>query len=218
MPQIKGNTGGEWSWTQVVLAKSSRSIAEPKQKDPENLSTCPDRRSAGQVDRLVCPFKNPTTVGRGEVLDERESRHCSAALHSSDDKEGYTADIQHAGAIMQEWVEGFARLPPERPPSDVPLRRWHRLINDIADFARDGWVEKAAVLGWTLSDLVGADPERPFARLDKAGLLWLSNGTRLVAMCENTATMETNTGVRQTYRRKPHEPGRVLVWELVPKI
>jgi hypothetical protein len=45
-------------------------------------------------------------------------------------------------------------------------------------------------------------------------LLWLLNGKQLVAMCENTATIETTTGVRQTYHRRSDQPGRALAWEL----
>jgi hypothetical protein len=74
----------------------------------------------------------------------------------------------------------------------------------------------AAALGWGPLDLFGCDRDRPFARIDQAGLLWLLNGDRLVALSENTATIETCTGARQTFGRKPTEPGRVLVWELVP--
>jgi hypothetical protein len=44
--------------------------------------------------------------------------------------------------------------------------------------------------------------------------LWLLNGNRLVALSENTAAIETQTGVLQTWRREPFEPGRVLAWEL----
>jgi hypothetical protein len=40
------------------------------------------------------------------------------------------------------------------------------------------------------------------------------NGDRLIALTENTATIETRTGARQTFRRKPNEPGRVLAWQL----
>lgn len=44
--------------------------------------------------------------------------------------------------------------------------------------------------------------------------MWLLNGDKLIALTENTATIETRTGARQTYRRKPTDPGRVLAWEL----
>jgi hypothetical protein len=40
------------------------------------------------------------------------------------------------------------------------------------------------------------------------------NGDKLIALTENTAKIERWTGAQQTYRRKPHEPGRVLAWEL----
>ncbi len=44
--------------------------------------------------------------------------------------------------------------------------------------------------------------------------MWLLNGDRLVMLAENAATIETRTGVRQTWRRKPSESARVLAWEL----
>jgi hypothetical protein len=72
----------------------------------------------------------------------------------------------------------------------------------------------AAALGWGPHDLFGCDRDRPFARIDYAGLLWLLSGDRLVALTARTATIETRTGARQTYRRKPNEAGRVLAWEL----
>jgi hypothetical protein len=55
---------------------------------------------------------------------------------------------------------------------------------------------------------------RPFARIDYAGLLWLLAGDKLIALTADTATVETCTGARQTYRRRPGEPGRVLAWDL----
>jgi hypothetical protein len=41
------------------------------------------------------------------------------------------------------------------------------------------------------------------------------NGDKLVALSENTATIETRVGARQTRHRKPSTPGHVLAWELV---
>jgi hypothetical protein len=72
----------------------------------------------------------------------------------------------------------------------------------------------AAALSWGPVDLFGCERDRPFARIDRAGLPWLLNGDRLVALTENVATIETRTGARQTYRRMPSEPGRALVREL----
>ena len=56
-----------------------------------------------------------------------------------------------------------------------------------------------------------ADRDRPFARIDQAGLLWVLNGAKLVALTENTATIETRTGALQTYRRRPVSVGEILL-------
>jgi hypothetical protein len=111
-------------------------------------------------------------------------------------------------------AEGFARLHPDCPPSDVPPRRWRQFLEDASRFLGGGFAAQAAALGWEPYDLFGCNRDRPFARIDQAGLLWLLNGDRLLALTENTATIETRTGARHTYCRKPNEPGRVLAWEL----
>ena len=124
------------------------------------------------------------------------------------------AVVEHDGNIQREWAEGFARLDPERPPGDVPPRRWQRFVDDAGAFL-DRWAAQACALGWSTHDLFGCDRDRPFARIDRAGLLWLLNGDRLVALSDNTATIETCTGSRHTWRRKSPEPSQVLAWELV---
>jgi hypothetical protein len=128
-------------------------------------------------------------------------------------EEERVAILEYDGGIPRAWAEGFARLDPDRPPGDVPLRRWQQFVDDVGCFL-DRWADMAAALGWSPYELFGCDRDRPFARIDQAGLLWLLNGEKLVALTENTATTERRTGARQTYRRKPTEPGRVLAWEL----
>jgi hypothetical protein len=63
-------------------------------------------------------------------------------------------------------------------------------------------------------DLFGCDADRPFARIDQQGLCWLIAGYRLVDLSENAAIIETWTGARQTWRRRPNAAGRILAWEL----
>jgi hypothetical protein len=130
-------------------------------------------------------------------------------------EEECAAIVEHDGGIPRAWAEGFARLHPDRPPGDVPPRRWLQFVDDVGRFLDSDFAAVAAALGWGPYDLFGCDRDRPFARIDCAGLLWLLNGERLIALSENTATIETRTGARQTHRRKPVEPGRVLAWELV---
>jgi hypothetical protein len=125
------------------------------------------------------------------------------------------AIVEYDGDIPRAWAEGFARLHPDRPPGDVPPKRWLRFIDDIGLFLDCPFCAVAAALGWGPYDLFGCDRDRPFACIDQTGLLWLLNGNRLMALSENTATIELRTGVRQIYRHKSSDPGRVLAWELV---
>jgi hypothetical protein len=131
-------------------------------------------------------------------------------------EEERAAIVEHDGKIPRSWAEGFARLHPDRPPGDVPVKRWTQFINDVGRFLDSSFGSIAAACGWESFDLFGCDAARPFARIDRAGLLWLLNGCKLVEITEATATIETRTGKRQTWRRKPVDPGRVLAWEIAP--
>jgi hypothetical protein len=126
----------------------------------------------------------------------------------------HAALVEYDGNIPREWAEGLARLDPDRPPGDVPLKRWQRFVDDVGLFLDSPFCAVAEALGWGPHDLFGCDRDRPFARIDQAGLFWLLDGDRLIAMTETTATIETPTGARQIWRRKPAELGLVLAWEL----
>jgi hypothetical protein len=70
-------------------------------------------------------------------------------------------------------------------------------------------------LGWGPLDLFGCDRERPLARYDHMGLLWIIQGRRLVALTADTATIDTLTGSLQSYPRRSIDLNRVVLpWEL----
>jgi hypothetical protein len=123
-------------------------------------------------------------------------------------------NVAREGDVPRVWAEGLARLDRERPPTDVPLTRWLQFMDDAALFLNSPFCITAAAFGWGAHDLFGCDPDRPFARVDHGGLLWLLDGTRLIALTADTAVIETNTGTRQVWRRKPGDPARVVAWEL----
>ena len=114
---------------------------------------------------------------------------------------------------VEKWQRGVSRLDIDRPPEGVPNSRWQTFVAHAARFLAGPLAEPAAALGWTALDLFGADPERPFARIDRLGLLWLLNGGRLRALTSETATIETASGSILTYRHRPSE-GCVPAWEL----
>jgi hypothetical protein len=135
----------------------------------------------------------------------------------NEEKEERAAIVEYDGSAPRDWPEGFARLDPNNAPADVPPRRWLRFIDDCGRFLDGGWARQAAAFGWGPRDLFGCDRAQPFARVERAGLLWLLNGRKLVAFTADTATIETPSGAHQTYRRGSIAYGEVtLAWELRP--
>jgi hypothetical protein len=124
--------------------------------------------------------------------------------------------VDYDGGANRRWAGGFARCDPARPPSDVPPKRWVQFIDDCGRFLDSGWDCRAEELGWGPLDLFGCDRERPFARVDHLGLLWLVRGGRILELHRDRAILKTIGGALQSYRRRPVEVGRVVVaWELV---
>lgn len=127
------------------------------------------------------------------------------------------AIVEYDAGIARPWAEALARLDPNKPPTDVPPSRWVRFIDDCGHFLDGGWGARAMELGWGPLDLFGCDRERPFARVDHLGLLWLLNGGDVIELHRDRAIIENVGGGRQAYRRRPVEVGRVvLAWELNP--
>lgn len=111
-------------------------------------------------------------------------------------------------------AEGLARLDPAGPPQDVPIGRWVQFIHDCQRFLNDGWANCAERLGWTPLESFGCDRVKPFARINRAGLLWLLNGRKLLALSADAAAIDAASGGYLTFRRC-RERGSVLVWELL---
>jgi hypothetical protein len=179
----------------LVLARDSR---RDSNRDALSHDSPTASATMGQSRQGVAT-SDPALITWGEAQAER------AAL------------VEYDGNIPREWAEGFARLDPVNPPADVPQHRWAVFIDDVGRFLDSGFADQASALGWTPFDLFGADPDKPFARIDRAGLLWLLNGSRLIALTDDAATIETGTGARRTYRRKPKAAGPILAWDLVQR-
>jgi hypothetical protein len=69
-------------------------------------------------------------------------------------EEERAAIVEHHGAIPRAWAEGLARLDPDRPPGEVPARRWLQFVDDVGLFL-DRWAAHASALGWGPHDLFG---------------------------------------------------------------
>jgi len=118
--------------------------------------------------------------------------------------------------IPRDWVEGIARLNPDRPPSDVPRHRWRQFVDDCNRFlnSSERWAEHAAKLGWDSMTLFGCAPRRPLDYSSIAGLLWAINGGRLVELHRDWAVIDVPVQARQhIFYRRNVEPGKIsLPW------
>jgi hypothetical protein len=145
---------------------------------------------------LLSSITPPTTEIWGEAEEER------------------AAIAEYDGGAPRSWAVAFARLDPARPPADVQSKRWVQFIDDCGRFLDEGWADRASALGWGPLDLFGCDRVKPFARIDRAGLLWMLNGQTLLALAANAAAIAMASGSSLTFRKCPNEPGRVLAWDL----
>jgi hypothetical protein len=179
-------------------------------RGPDTLDTM--RRSDGPPSTVSQSVKSVTA----RAPPEPTPAPVDYALAVWGEPEGERAAvIEYDGGAPRAWAEALALLDPNKPPSDVPARRWLCFIDDCGCFIDCGWAERATSLGWGPLDLFGCDRERPFGRVDHMGLLWLLDGREIIELHRDRATIETPSGARQVYRRRPVEVGRVvLAWEL----
>ena len=69
----------------------------------------------------------------------------------------WIAIAEYDGGAPRAWAEALARLDPNKPPGDLPPRRWLRFVDDCGRFLDGGWAVRAAAFGWGPLDLFGCD-------------------------------------------------------------
>jgi hypothetical protein len=164
--------------------------------------------------------QGPATLASLAALAAQQAEPQNCWLSSgnwTEAEEERAAIAEFDGGASRTWAEALARLDPSKPPSDVPAKRWLGFIDDCGRFLDAGWAECAADIGWEPLDLFGCDRERPIARTEKMGLLWLINGGTVMELSRDCAIVAMGDGVRRVFRRRPVDIGRVaLAWELTP--
>jgi hypothetical protein len=136
--------------------------------------------------------------------------------HWTEEHEERAAIATEGSEAPSAWAEALAGLNPDLAPGNIPLRRWKQFVDDAGRFLDGGWAVRADALGWSPLNLFGCDRNKPFARIDHQGLLWLLNGRRLVELRADAAAIETQSGAQLTFRRcLPNDPKSVVLpWEL----
>jgi hypothetical protein len=177
-------------------------------QNEDRASTPPKPAKTPKVDPIEPP--QARTLGglgalggvAGETGNPPPSADTAPAIWGEAEAER-AAIIEHDGGIPRDWAAGFARLDRDRPPGDVPPRRWQRFVDDVGLFLDGPFGAVAAAFGWGALDLFGCGCDRPFARIDQAGLLWLLAGNKLFAMTENTATRPVAAAAEEVEPSRP---------------
>jgi len=116
--------------------------------------------------------------------------------------------------VPEAWVQGTCDLLAMACPASCPDARWQTLREDAYTFLRDH-AARAHDLGWTVLDLFGVHPVKPWARYDHMGLVPLLNGGRVTVLSDTEAVIEKPNGARVTFRRRGQVVDEVcLVWNL----
>jgi hypothetical protein len=152
-----------------------------------------------RIVQLLRPAKVDGSIGHSERLFEQRA-----------------GIIEYDRLAPRIWAEALARLDPAQPPGDVPPKRWRRFIDDCGNFLDQDWAHRAAELGWTPFGLFGCDRSKPFARIDKYGLLWLLEGRQVRVLTRDIAVINTANGRSVTFYRCERVTGQVLAWEFAP--
>ena len=143
-----------------------------------------------------------------------DGRAHSERLSTQSTEDKRAAVIECDGGAPRVWAEALAGLDPACPPCDIPPMRWLRFVDDCGRFLDEGWATHAERLGWAPLELFGCDRTKPLARISRAGLLWLVDGRKLLALSADAAAIANASGSYLTFRRRILESGGVLTWEL----
>jgi hypothetical protein len=115
--------------------------------------------------------------------------------------------------VPEAWAQGVANLLVMPAVTGWSPARWAILQEDARVFL-DTWGGQADRLGWTAHDLFSVHPEASYARVDAMGLLPLLGGRRVVALCEESTTIEVSGGTRSFRRRRLRTRECCLIWNL----
>ena len=154
----------------------------------------------------------PAPLSSADILPVSEE----ASQTSDDALQERIALIHYAGGVPLVWTEGFARLCAMSCPASFNGRQleWQSLIDNTGRFL-DRWGRQAAELGWQAHDLFAVHQTAPLRRYDCMGLLPCLQAHSVLAMTEDSATLQSSTGAQLTFSRRVFDRSLAcLVWEL----
>jgi hypothetical protein len=134
-----------------------------------------------------------------DILDRLAGEAGTRELSEQSEQSCNSAPLTSLNSRPPPSYEWPMRALEQRRPDKVGVARWEQAVADARAFLAT-WGEQATALGWTAEDLFRLDPVAPQARYDAMGLLWSLQGQRVVALTDCSASIETPSGSKLTYR------------------
>lgn len=193
-------------WRAILGAPAAGETTPPIPPNPPEPPATVDSGGTGGIGgRIIAPapvVPDPDAWAERAAIREydggapRAEAERAAAL-----EQGFDDAPALFAAVVAGWTAGLARL---ALAEQFPLGR--RCIDRARAFIADGWATQALALGWAETELMGADPVAPWARLDRLGAAYLDFDVRAI-----TADCLTYAPALRQWRGTK-APGAVLPW------
>ena len=166
------------------------------------------------LERIRKERETPSSGASVQPTKSEISERCEVSLSSAVRRFG--AEFSDGITSLPDvWRQGVLRLLAMPCPPAVSTKAWAAMIHVSIRTVASGRAAEAASLGWEALDLWGCHSDKPYQRLDCAGLVWLLTGNEVIDLTAGTATIRTRAGATQTHRRRPSVTTEIcLAWEL----
>jgi hypothetical protein len=180
------------------------------------LAECVD--GPGLEPQEIDESSSALTCKKSEISEKSRAKHGQPSAPGAGDALCVPSEL--TAAERARWVDAADQIDGvlgRHQRGDISRRRWQQMRADVRRFVESGWAHRAYGLGWHPLELFGVDRRAPYARRDGRGLALVLNGNKVADLTESTATIETTTGARLTFTRKPVEFHQVvLVDQIAP--
>jgi hypothetical protein len=158
-------------------------------------------------------FKRAVREQEERAARERGGGEISELSEISPPLNSLTSLISHLPAPEPHPFARVLDARERRLPDYVAPERWQQCLLDARYFLL-AWGDQAQALGWTAAELFGlhkppANPHPSYCRLsryDHTGLIWHLTGSRVVALTDDTAAIESRTTGNVLIYRKARKP------------
>jgi len=205
--------GSKMVWT---LPGDTPSIGG-KSVEPEPIQGSGPR--TGSHAKVTNGSRNVTSAEANAILGVVGRRHERESVINEPPRASSPAALKNdphlvaAGARVDQWRAGLAKLEFQKRPPIIPPHRWNLFLGDARRFLNSPLAIRAAALGWTAAALFGLNASRGVIAVAELGLIWFLQGGVILELDSDGALIQSSASPKPYSRRPPH-PAVHLPWDL----